>query len=1028
MKNIFLALFYSLFVATWCSAADQFPQPFNTGKAETGPMPADLAAKNFKLPPGMKAQVFVAEPEVNNPLAMTWDTQGRLWVAECFTYGDRATKFDLTLRDRVIILADRDGDGRAEERKVFTDHVQRLMSVEVGLGGVWLICLPQLLFIPDANGDDVPDGQPQVVLDGFETSTENYHNCANGLRWGLDGWLYGRCGASSPGWIGPPGTPREQRVPIYGGIWRYHPQRKVFETLCHGTTNPWGHDWDALGELFFVNTVTGHLFHMIPGAHYTRSSTITPNRRMYAPLNHHADHFHYDTGKPLKDKDGLGIHDSLGGGHAHSGAAIYLGDRWPQEFQGRLLTLNFHGRRINVERLPRHGSGFEAQHDPDIAFAADTWFRGIDALCGPDGQVYVADWSDTGECHEHDGVHRLSGRIFRIVAGKDTTPDVLPLTKRTPKELLALQTHPNEWLARHARRELANRAATGEDFSSLIPALKADCLNPQLSAQRRLRALWTWATLGTVEREVLLTLLEQKDESLRVWGVRMLTDRWPIDTVQGQPKAAETDLDATLLQVFQQLAADDPSALVRLVLASTVQRLPVGKRANLAAALMAHAEDAEDHNLPQLLWYGLAPLVDSDAKKVAELTVNCRWPLTREWMARGLAEEYPQTKAAVELMLSQSLTGDVKLRGDLVRGLTAGLAGKRKAEQPTDWKKFAESMASAEQKIQEQLRNLNVVFGDGRALEEVRRLALDNRAAVADRRAALETLIEARPPDLREVCERLLKVRFLNTTALGGLTLFDSPEIGQQLAQSYSSFHPSERASVIEALTSRPTFARALLDQMAVGKIPTTALSAYQARQIRSFDQKELSERLSSVWGALRDSPQEKQQLIDEWKQRLAPAVLASANASQGRAVFQTACANCHRLYGSGGAIGPDLTGAGRSNLDYLLSNMIDPSAVVNKDFRMSVVVLSDGRILNGILISQDKQRVVLQTIKERLTLPADEVDEISPTLLSPMPEGLLQPLQPDQVRDLISYLMTNAQVDFPSGYTPPTVPIGGGP
>jgi putative membrane-bound dehydrogenase-like protein len=121
----------------------------------------------------------------------------QLWVAEYYTYADRPTKFDLTLRDRVIILADRDGDGRADERKVFCDNVQQLTSVEVGLGGVWLICLPRLLFIPDRDGDDVPDGPPQVVLDGFETSTENYHNCASG-QVGPDGWLYGRCGASGP--------------------------------------------------------------------------------------------------------------------------------------------------------------------------------------------------------------------------------------------------------------------------------------------------------------------------------------------------------------------------------------------------------------------------------------------------------------------------------------------------------------------------------------------------------------------------------------------------------------------------------------------------------------------------------------------------------------------------------------------------------------------------------------------------------------------------------------------------------------
>lgn len=318
-----------LFIGTtlW---ADDFPTPTNVGDgADQLPLSAEQAAAGFQLPAGFKCNVFAAEPEVQNPVAMTWDNRGRLWVAECYTYANRPTRYDLTLRDRVIILHDKDGDGRADERKVFCDNVQQLMSVEVGLGGVWLLALPRLLFIADKNGDDIPDGEPEVVLDGFEVQSENYHNCANGLRWGPDGWLYGRCGASSPGWIGAPGSTKDQRTPIYGGIWRYHPTRKTFEVLCHGFTNPWGLDWDEYGEAFITNTVTGHLFHLIPGAHHTRSATLGPNRRVYDTIDSHADHFHWDTGKGWKESLKEDSIDKLGGGHAHCGACIYLGDNWP---------------------------------------------------------------------------------------------------------------------------------------------------------------------------------------------------------------------------------------------------------------------------------------------------------------------------------------------------------------------------------------------------------------------------------------------------------------------------------------------------------------------------------------------------------------------------------------------------------------------------------------------------------------------------------------------------------------------------
>jgi putative membrane-bound dehydrogenase-like protein len=1011
LSSAFFCVLCGLFVLGQ-TAADDFPKPFNAGEGSDGaPLNAQQAAEGFQLPPGFKCNVFAAEPDVQNPVAMTWDNRGRLWVAECYTYANRPTRYDLTLRDRVIILNDTDGDGRADERKVFTDDVQQLMSVEVGLGGVWLIALPRLLFIPDKNGDDIPDGPPEVVLDGFEVSTENYHNCANGLKWGLDGWLYGRCGASSPGWIGPPGTPQEERVPIYGGIWRYHPTRKIFEVLCHGFTNPWGHDWDEYGEMFVTNTVTGHLFHMIPGAHYTRSSTIGPNRRVYEPIDSHADHFHFNTGRGWKESLKDESIDRLGGGHAHCGACIYLGDNWPAEYRGKLLTLNLHGRRINVDRLEREGSGYVARHEPDIAQAADPWFRGIDLNYGPDGAVYIIDWSDTGECHEHDGVHRLSGRVYRISyidprAGADSNGPV----KLDIKSLIAAHAHRNEWFGRTARRGLANGAAAGQHIS-------IESLERFMSSQAgpmKFRLLWTLKTLDGISNGTIATLLSDEDSAARCLGLRLATDFWPIDTVHGKTRSTAENIDPGLLSWFVEMAKNDKSGLVRSVLASTLQRLPAADRPELASSLLSHAEDAHDHNLPKLIWYGLAPLVDLDPESLVPLAAEGKLPLTREWIARALAEEPAKNGEAIDKLLVASLGKDEGVRGDIVRGLTAGLAGRRKVEPPASWERFQASFQSAAADVQEQVRNLAVVFGDGRALTEVRRVALDDKAKVQERQAALETLIEARPDDLRDVCQRLLRVRFLNMTAMKGLTLFDDPSIGEQLAKSYNQFHPVERPAVIETLVTRPAFASALLDQIEAGKVPATALSALQARQIRSFDDEKLSARLASVWGELRDSPAEKRKLVDQLKQELTKDSLATADRVQGRTVFKATCANCHRLFGDGGTVAPDLTGSGRHNLDYLLENIVDPSAVVNKDFRMSVLRMADGRVLNGLVTSQDDERVVLQTPKEKLTLIRNDIDEIRLTTLSPMPEGILQPLKPEQVRDLVAYLMSPTQVDLP--------------
>ncbi|HRH95717.1 MAG TPA: hypothetical protein PLB55_07260, partial [Prosthecobacter sp.] len=302
----------SLFVVGSALSAD-FPAPYNSEPGNPSPMSPQEALKALKLPEGFKATLFAAEPDLQNPIGMAWDAKGRMWVAENYTYAERVKRFDLELKDRVIILEDKDWDGVAETRKVFTEDVQMLTSVEVGRGGVWLMCPPQVLFIPDRNNDDIPDGEPEVVLDGFTVAKDNYHNFANGLRFGPDGWLYGRCGHSCPGKLGIPGTPDDKRVPMKGGIWRFHPEKKIVEVLTHGTTNPWGHDWDANGEMFFINTVTGHLWHLIHGAHLVDSNT--PNPLIYEKLDTIADHYHYDrTGAWSASRDGKANH--LGGGHA----------------------------------------------------------------------------------------------------------------------------------------------------------------------------------------------------------------------------------------------------------------------------------------------------------------------------------------------------------------------------------------------------------------------------------------------------------------------------------------------------------------------------------------------------------------------------------------------------------------------------------------------------------------------------------------------------------------------------------------
>jgi putative membrane-bound dehydrogenase-like protein len=994
----------------------EFPQPYNSEPDTSSvAMPAVEAAAKFKVPPGFKVSVFASEPDVQNPIAMTWDARGRLWVVENYTYAERGKRFDLRLRDRVLIFEDKAGNGRFSSRKIFTDDVQMATSVEVGHGGAWLLCPPQLLFVPDQNGDDVPDGAPQVLLDGFTPPAENYHNFANGLRFGPDGWLYGRCGASSPGDIGLPGTPLAERAPMRGTMWRYHPQRKVFEALSSGTTNPWGHDWNEHGELFFINTVNGQLWHGITGAHYVRPHTIDPNPRVYGLIDQHADHWHFDTAKDwTKSRDGAA--NELGGGHAHIGMMIYQGDNWPAEYRGRLFTWNMHGRRANQEILEREGSGYVGRHGADILLAEDRWFRGMELSSGPDGGVFALDWSDTGECHDSTGVHRTSGRIFKITHGDPTAGNAGDLTKLEAPELVKLQTHANDWWARQARLELATRAAAGRKLEGASEALR-ELFERDSNVVHQLRALWSLHGVGAADEKFLIAQLRHANEHVRAWAIRLLTDGWPLDTMMSLRPAGRADFraPAAILTELSRMARDDASALVRLTLASALQRLPVAERAALATPLVAHAQDATDHNLPLMIWYGLIPVADVDPAALSRLAIGCELPTTRQFIARRLAEDIEKHPAPVNALLAATATKPEAFQADILAGMSAGLTGWRKAAKPAAWDALAERLATTENVgLRESVRDLSVLFGNGRALEEVKRVALDEKADLSARKAALQTLIESRPPDLRQICEQLLGVRFLNTVAIRGLAQFDDPAIGQKLARNYGSFHPSERAAAMETLVSRPTFAKALLETMSAGKIERSDITPFQARQIRSFDDAALSKQLAEVWGELRDTAADKQQLIAKLKQELTPAVLAKAEPGRGRAAFNTLCTACHTLYGHGGTIGPDLTGSGRDNLDYLLENIVDPSAVVNADFRMTVLSLKDGRVLNGFVAAKTERTLTLKTISESLTVERAEIANLVESPLSMMPEGLLAALTPEQVRDLFAYLMSRQQVPLP--------------
>jgi putative membrane-bound dehydrogenase-like protein len=960
-----------------------------TAVAADAPIPPERAAERMALPKGFRVTLVAGEPQLVKPIAMTTDDRGRLWVVESHSYPHWITD-GRTGKDRILIFEDK-GKGNWD-CKVFLDNGANLSGIELGHGGVWLCATPNLLFIPVEPGKDAPAGPPRVVLDGW--SLEAQHNVFNTLTWGPDGWLYGCNGILATSFVGKPGTPKNQRVPLNCGVWRYHPVRETFEVFAWGTTNPWGLDFDDRGEAFITNCVIEHVFHVVPGAHFKRMFGPDLNPHVYGLMQSCADHIHWAGGDWTRSRGGLGAHNAAGGGHAHAGALIYQGDNWPNAYHGHLFTCNIHGSRINHDFFERQGSGYVAKHSPDFLLAHDENFRGLALVPAADGGVFVSDWHDTGECHNHDKTQPW-GRIFKVTYGEPApfTDDLAQLSTET---LIKLQLHKDEWHVRHARRLLQERAHAGKIGAGEQMAL-SEMFDQQQGPRRKLRVLWALYAVGALGKEGFEGLLDQPHEDLRGWGVRLLCDQVPVpgDSV---PKLAA-------------LAKAEGSASVRLAVASGMRKIPIKERWPVAEALAARAEDAADANIPLLVWYGIEPLVPDDPGRAAQLAEKARLPVVCQYVSRRLAEM--GGKLIEPLVRLLAATEDEAVRRDVLAGLYEAYQGRPGLSLPAGWEDVRRKLAKSETaEVREKVLLLSVLFGDKDAVAALRTTVGDARADETARRTALQTLVEAKAADL-PLLRGLLDDRALRGPAIRALAGFEDASVPRLILKHYAGLTESEKADAVATLASRRGYALALLDAMGQGKVDRRDLSAFTARQLLALNDSVLTEKLTRVWGAVR-KPQDRSEQLYRYLAVAAPDALKKADRAHGRQVFAKTCATCHTLFGEGTKIGPDLTGSQRANPEYVLTKVLDPSAVVAQDYQVTVVTTKGGRTLTGLVKEEDARTLLLQTQNEQIRVAKEDIDERAKSPTSMMPEGLLAPLSDAEVRDLIAYLAGAEQVPLP--------------
>ncbi len=926
--------------------------------------PAATAAR-MEVPAGFRMELIAAEPDVVQPIAYTMDDRGRLWVLENTNYPECPGQ----PKDRILVLEDADGDGKFEKRTVFWDKATFSSGIAVGFGGVWLGSPPNLLFIPDKDGDAVPDGEPQILLDGW--GAEDTHETFNNFIWGPDGWLYGTQGIFTYSNVGAPGASKADRVPINAGVWRFHPVRKTFERWCEGVSNQWGMDWNDHGEAFFAACVIPHMWHAIEGAHYTRQSGSHFNPHLYEDIQSIA----------------WGRYPKAG----YCGAMFYLGGAFPAEWRDNFFFHDVHLNKLRCETFTRNGSGYRSVRKTDFLASPDAWFRGLSPQYGPDGGVFISDWYDKVPCHQQRAfTDRSNGRFYKIV-NDQVKPRVVDLSASSSLDLVKLQLDPNDWYVRHARRLLQERGPQPETTAALEEILFGNA-----DDTRQLRALWALHSQGALAEATALRALDAKSEWVRGWTVTCAME-------SGKPSAA-------LLERLVGLVKSDPSPSVRLRISSAVQKLPPTDRWPLLTALAARADDVGDHNLPLMNWYAAEAAVAADPARGVELLKSSPQPRMHQFIARRVLsvalENEAKASAALGALTETLAVADSTKRAAILRGMLAAAKGRQSLPAPASWPEAYQKLRTdADSAVRQQARTLALLFGSAEALAELRVMLADAQANPDSRREALDALVARKDAATLDPLLALANSAGpLRVAAFQALANYDDPRISNQLLAAYPSLTAEGKSATLATLVARPAGIEALIAAFDAKAIPTKDLTAPLARLIQGVKRKDFDEWLTKNWGSLQQSDAQRLAEIKRYRKFLGDDAILRADVKNGQAIYERTCAACHNLFGKGGEIGPHLPG-NFTDVDYLLQNILDPNAIIGRDFQQTFVTTTDGNFVAGVVTAEDERTLTLKTLATPVTLAKENIAKRELSPLSMMPAGLLNALQEPEVRDLFLYL-----------------------
>ncbi len=982
-------------VAQAARAQEADPKP----PAEPPQTPAEAIAA-MEVAADLTVDAVLAEPVIKQPVSMCFDEKGRLWVVQYLQYpypaGLKMVSRDKYWRaqydkiplppphhtpglDKITIHEDTDGDGIFDKHKTFLEGTSITTAIALGRGGAWVLNPPYLLFYPDKNHDDQPDGPPEVHLTGF--GMEDTHSVVNSLRFGPDGWLYAAQGSTVSGQVKRPGD--KGSVHSQGQlIWRYHPERREYEIFAEGGGNAFGVEFDEVGRVY-----SGHNGGNTRGFHYVQGGYYRKGFAKHGPLSNPYTFGFFES---------MRHHDVRRFTHTF---VIYEENRLPQTYRGKLLAIDPLQNHVVMAEIEPDGSTRKTTDLSHPLQSLDKRFRPVDIKTGPDGAVYVADMYEAHIAHRDHftgNIDKSTGRIYRLRGKEGQAVKPFDLSKKSSAELVELLKHDGKWWRQTALRLLGDRRD-----ASIIPQLRTMLAEEQ--GQAALEALWALYQSGGLDEATATSALEHGNPHVRAWTVRLLAD----DRTLAPPLAA----------AMAAMAAREPHSEVRSQLACSARRLPPEQGLPIVAQLLQRDEDVNDPHIPLLLWWALEANCAEHAPHVVNLLQDkSLWgrPIVADHILARLIRRFAQAGSRSELLHCATLlkvAPSEATAARLLEGFEEAFQGRSLAGAPAE---LLEALAA---------RGggsliLRVRQGDADAVSQALATIADSKADLEKRLQLVQVFGEVRQEAAVGSLLQLVKlplpegkaaesVKQLQQTALTALQSYDQPEIAQTVLAAYGQLHPAVREVAQSLLASRAAWTRELLEAVDAGQVAKDSLPIDVVRLLTIHRDQRIAALVRKHWGSIAGATTEEMQAEIE---RLKKVIAAGeGDPYRGKVLFNQHCGKCHVLHGSGGRIGPDLTSYKRDDLDNMLVNVVNPSAEIREGFETMLALTVDGRAVTGFLVDKDNRVVVLRgNDGQDVVLPVDEIDELEKQPKSLMPENLLKELDDQQVRDLLAYLKSS--------------------